>query len=471
MTSNTDHKLASLVPRRKSGYETKMHCEQPATPVFLQEASYNIYYTCMYNYYITKMLQLLGLLVTAAGLLSPCMAETFHVAPTLPATDCPKPCHTLDQYARSGNLSHYSNITLIFLEGVHILSSDLGIETRIIILQPALPNQGQPPKVIGQYVTVNARFEIRALNVSIEGLLFEKLQLSINEKEKENYKIEGFTVTIRQCGVFTGGLLIRNEHKNRNDGVDRSIAITNLTISHCQTIYIWAVKKLLIENSVVNVSGLYINGIPNVTIVNSKVSHASDFGISAINSNITLRNSQIDSNDFGVVLSSTRYELFNEFDNSSFTQNRLFGIWVLNFNRGKTIFKNCIFDSNSGTPIVGYQSTFQLSGENVFSNNTVVRGGGLALYQSTVSFDSGSTTRFENNTALEYGGGIYIATDPPLLPQILVALENSKTFDDAFQPCFYHGDKDGNTHVEFSGNNAGFGGRDIFGLTAASYHA
>ena len=50
----------------------------------------------------------------------------------------------------------------------------------------------------------------------------------------------------------------------------------------------------------------------------------------------------------------------------------------------------------------------------------------MALYQSTVLFDSGSTTRFENNI---YGyrvwwGDLYIASVLPLLPQLLVALEN-----------------------------------------------
>ena len=392
------------------------------------------------------------------------MAETFHVAPALPATDCPEPCHTLDQYAQNRTiLSNYSNITLIFLEGVHNLSYSLTVNTNLIILQPALPNQGQPPKVIGRCDVDNVRtvFIIRALNASIEGLLFENVLLSV--VKNDTYNIGGFTVTIRQCVVFTGlSLYFEND-------VDGSIAIKNSNISG---VLISQAKELLIENSMIFKMnewgfGLYIMEVPNVMIVNSSVSHVNGVGIFAAESNITLRNSHIDSNDFGVVLSNYKDGFF-ELDHSSFTRNRFSGIWLY-FNQGKTIIKDCIFDSNSGTPIVTYQSTVQLSGENVFSNNTAVRGGGLALYQSTVTFDSGSTTRFENNTALEYGGGIYIATDPPILPQILVALENSNTFDDAFQPCFYHGDSFVlPTHVEFSGNNAGFGGMDIFGLTAAS---
>ncbi len=37
------------------------------------------------------------------------------------------------------------------------------------------------------------------------------------------------------------------------------------------------------------------------------------------------------------------------------------------------------------------------------------------------------------------------------------------------RPCFYSNNAYGDTQVKFFGNNAGFGGRDIFGLTKISY--
>ncbi len=128
---------------------------------------------------------------------------------------------------------------------------------------------------------------------------------------------------------------------------------------------------------------------------------------------------------------------FNIIDNCSFTRNRFFGIWLVNV-RQLAIFRDCRFDNNNGTPILAHGSTFQLSGENVFSNNTAIRGGGLALYQSQVSFYSRSTTRFENSTAREYGGGIYIATDSTFPQQLGVALE-SIDFDELISStCFYY---------------------------------
>ena len=49
------------------------------------------------------------------------------MTPTLPATQsCPPPCHTLDQYAQNTSLfAGDTNISLIFLNGVHNLSNDL----------------------------------------------------------------------------------------------------------------------------------------------------------------------------------------------------------------------------------------------------------------------------------------------------------------------------------------------------------
>ncbi|XP_064382953.1 uncharacterized protein LOC135331657 [Halichondria panicea] len=264
------------------------------------------------------------------------------------------------------------------------------------------------------------------------------------------------------------------------------ITIKNATISqNRQGVHVRQVKELLIEDSKIFQTvnyGLYTFLIPNVTIVNSEISENS-IGYASLNSGITLINSQIDSNEIGVALAmSNSYTdlsgLLTKMDHCNFTQNNVVGIWLLTYKKEEAIFRDCIFDKNRETPILAYQSTFQLAGETVFSNNNAKRGGALALYRSTVFFDSGSTTRFENNTATEFGGGIYIATAPPLSPQLLVAVENGIKTEDLFvyidsfvtnRPCFYSSYASGDTQVKFFGNNAGFGGRDIFGLTRISY--
>ena len=104
-----------------------------------------------YNYrqeVVPKMLQL-SLLLTAVCL-SLCVAEVFHVTPTLPAAQsCPSPCHTLDQYAQNISLfAGHTNISLVFLKGVHNLSytlniSGLDLNTNISLL--AFQGQGALP--------------------------------------------------------------------------------------------------------------------------------------------------------------------------------------------------------------------------------------------------------------------------------------------------------------------------------------
>ncbi|XP_064386312.1 uncharacterized protein LOC135334882 [Halichondria panicea] len=406
-----------------------------------------------------KMLQLLGLLVTAS-LFSPCMAETFYVTPTLPApAGCPQlqPCYTLDQYAHNQSLlADYNNITLIFLEGVHNLSYTFTLYTNLLTLQPALPNQGQRPNVIGRYDTGHNGWPLfkisKASNTLIEGLSFENFLLTLGSYEIT--PVNG-SITIKNSIIFSSA--------QTRGGVE-----------------VQSVKHCLIENSTIcNFDiALYFQGIPNLMIVNSVISH-NGIGILSHQSNITLRNSLIDSNDFGVFLAEFNImamDSLHTMDNCSFTQNRFGTLLLGEKNPVKATFNNCTFDNNSGTPILAYQSTFDLSGENVFSNNIAVRGGGLALYQSQVIFDSGSTTYFENNTALEYGGGIY-TTGSTLPPQLGVALDNSG-YNILYSviPCFYGKYYDPNQlwssppQVKFFGNNATFGGRDIFGLREASYY-
>ena len=119
----------------------------------------------------------------------------------------------------------------------------------------------------------------------------------------------------------------------------------------------------------------------------------------------------------------------------------------------------------------GAESLFELSGESMFSNNSAERGAGLALYNSTVQFGSGSLTVFVNNTACEFGGAIYISSLPMLLPAVLISLENKR--DTASQQalaaaitrqqCFYSIDLSGTFQIYFAGNSAILGGMDVFG--------
>ena len=158
-------------------------------------------------------------------------------------------------------------------------------------------------------------------------------------------------------------------------------------------------------------------------------------------------------------------------DQCTISSNTLIGLVLIWHYRQRPLIKDCTFSDNKGSSIVAYQSLFELSGESTFSNNSAERGAGLALYNSTVQFGSGSFTVFVNNTASEFGRAIYISSLPMLLPAVLISLENKR--DTASQQalavtitrqqCFYSIDPSGIFQIYFAGNSAILGGMDMFG--------
>lgn len=116
---------------------------------------------------------------------------------------------------------------------------------------------------------------------------------------------------------------------------------------------------------------------------------------------------------------------------------------------------NCKIVNNKATAIESYFSAITLSGENLFSNNTSIRGGALVLYESYLYFILYSRTFFFNNSASEVGGAIYVNQLPYF----------KKDRSDE-PPCFYqvHSNKDStNLYIGFKGNLAASGGNDIYG--------
>ena len=90
-------------------------------------------------------------LLLTVGLLSLCVAEVFHVTPTISATQSRPSSHpTLNQYAQNISLlAGHANISLVFLEGVHNLSenlsvSGLGLNSNISMF--TFQGQGVSPK-------------------------------------------------------------------------------------------------------------------------------------------------------------------------------------------------------------------------------------------------------------------------------------------------------------------------------------
>ena len=113
---------------------------------------------------------------------------------------------------------------------------------------------------------------------------------------------------------------------------------------------------------------------------------------------------------------------------------------------------NTVFKNNIGTAINAYNSNIFLSGSVVIVGNSAYSGAGLYIESSTLYINKGATILFHNNTAVNFGGGIFV---------------NRFQFRKGL-PCFYQlvgYEYDTNYSLSFSNNHAGMGGSHIFGAS------
>ena len=235
-------------------------------------------------------------------------------------------------------------------------------------------------------------------------------------------------------------------------------------------------KNVVIQNTTVSAIGILFSSVRNGTIIECSIQN-NLVGVASFHSHLNIENTNITENGFGLVVMEVDFlgfrienvKLTASIGNSIFSGNSILGILLINMPPG-IVINNCSFYENLGTSITAYQTTFELRGENLFRDNTAGRGGGLALYESTVDFGHGSTTAFINNTANEFGGAIYIATYSTLsfLQELLIVIDTefsdlhiSNTFLN--QSCFYKTNDE--SRITFAGNNATLGGLDIYGAT------
>ena len=294
------------------------------------------------------------------------------------------------------------------------------------------------------------------------------------------------SITATQIRELLYGIKYAPEIRQKLDyfNSQRQITITATLITECQ----YGIHSIL----------------TNLTITHTTVSNSTNFGVILISSNASIRdfymtdsrvgitsvasvvhiqNSFVSTNELGMVIpaedlnisrstASINISVVNSITNCTFSSNNLVGLFLINY-RENVRLQDSRFSKNFGSSIFAYQSRFKLLGETVFRDNTADRGGGLALYNSTVTFGPGSNTQFINNTAHEFGGAIYIVSLPAaVLPDLLINIESipdkvvyQLQVNNILlrQSCFYETDK--NAHVNFKKNKAELGGFDIYGPT------
>ena len=126
---------------------------------------------------------------------------------------------------------------------------------------------------------------------------------------------------------------------------------------------------------------------------------------------------------------------------------------------------DCHFKNNVGTALFLENSKINVTGMLTFTNNTAHNGAALYLHgPSIVVTNMNSTIFFRNNHATDNGGAIYIEFSS--LNEVILTLDEGPLDE----PCFVLVEEynfksciDNNCTLNFEGNVADDGGRDIFG--------
>ena len=265
-------------------------------------------------------------LLLTCGLLSLCVAEVFYVTPSN-TPNCLSPCHTLDQYAQNTSLFEgQTNISLVFLEGIHSLRSNLTISglyhnSNISLL--VFQGQGASPEdTIIEFTSLGLVHlsdiaNIHLLNIQMNGskngiVILNPQELTIQgcqflDIQQHAIEIHGSTliqanILIQNCWFIGGniGISIRNisnlklliqscKFLNESTGIEvhgetlmqDSMDSILIQYSHFAVIAqygirIWSVSTLLIQHcdfhtkqhGFTNV-GVYINNTKKTVIGNS----------------------------------------------------------------------------------------------------------------------------------------------------------------------------------------------------------
>ena len=136
--------------------------------------------------------------------------------PASPDQDCPQPCHTLDQYAQNTSLfAGHTNISLVFLDGVHILNNTLSVSgIDGVFLHPKADDQWSGNS------SVVVRSQNEYIKISLYGrrtfvckLTFESICIQLGRQTVPSISILHDIIavmfaTIKECHIVYGGIQI-----------------------------------------------------------------------------------------------------------------------------------------------------------------------------------------------------------------------------------------------------------------------
>ena len=393
----------------------------------------------------------------------------YYVKPFL-ESKCPSGdqlCKTLDEYAKSTEDFQEGDIRLLFLAGIHNLTSNLNFrQLHSVQMIPAIP---------GTLVKIQLSCGDRIIDPATR-FTIKKLTI-FGAKRSSFILMDPHKVYIHRVN-FSETSLILTTRSNHSHNMDVTVEDSFLEESS-QT-------GLQINDKRVNVSGLLL-----LSVMNSHISHNRQGGI-IIQSNaaaafISITNSTVEENQLtpsnslstsawvavGLGIYFPPNESQVSISNTHFVHNEdLRGQPVVVDVSNVQVFEvlDSEFRHNRGTAIratnVGPAGLI-LYGNIAFLDNTSLQGGALTLISTKVNFVPDVNITFENNHAEDVGGAIFVGT------------QSDSTLYDATNPhtrsdCFYWFASLTlglltNCSISFANNSAMNGGDHIYGAAMMSY--
>ncbi len=397
----------------------------------------------------------LGCVLTSSSV---CRAQVYYVKPSQPPnTTCPgEPCHTLNYYAQNAAslLSRRSNVTLLFVEGVHLLTessfevfetervtlsafteyinatvilstgSDMNFTfvddlhlSNLVIVAALCPSNSIPGNSINTTLVrrvCHSNVTVFCCTFNLQMIReFQLYQSTYNNTEINIYNFEMMDNVILMSSESVLNVTVFNINLNSsfNGSITNSSGFNSDIIVESGSNYF----EFNLENSNLYRSDYWFSSLALNTDFERvlQVKNCSLYGLVFYSfpffSEISLYSSNFYASIFLFLSAKVCTAVDVNFDDSSF--------YVIG--PSTVLIDSCRFEKSTGmginSPIASplFASPFVMSevhllmvNKTVFKSNQGYHGGALYLYNSRLYMTHNSTLVFENNSAIDKGGAI-----------------------------------------------------------------